>query len=84
MKKEKSQKAVGQGKRDEAKKSKTRDFQLLWGAWGGGGAERDDVNQGFLNLTFNNQVMIKLDEYKNLEIPAVACKWHAKLLHSKG
>lgn len=39
----------------------------------GGGAEKDDVNQGFLNLTFSNQVTTKLDEYKNLEIPAVAC-----------
>lgn len=33
----------------------------------------DDVNHGFLNSTFNNQVRIKLDECKNLEIPAVAC-----------
>lgn len=24
-------------------------------------------------MTFSNQVMIKLDEYKNLEIPAVVC-----------
>lgn len=43
------------------------------GVWEGEGGPEDDVNQGFLNLTFSNQVMIKLDEYKNLEIPAVAC-----------
>lgn len=41
---------------DEAKKSK----------------RREDVAQDLLNLTFRNQVMVKLDEYKNLEILTVA------------
>lgn len=54
------------GNGGEAKKSKIRDFQLFWGVG------REDVAQGLLCLTFRNQVLIKLDEYKNLEISAVA------------
>lgn len=37
-----------------------------------GGAGREDIAQGLFNLTFRNQIIIKLDEYKNLEIPTVA------------
>lgn len=48
----KSQKEIQWGNGNEAKKSKIKDFQLLWRIWVRGGAEsEDDVNQGFLNLT---------------------------------
>lgn len=52
----------------EANKSKIKDFLVFGVFWEG---ERG-VAQGLRNLNFRNRVLIRLDEYMNWEIPAMA------------